>query len=225
MATNINRHFIGERSGTRTIVERRPAIRAGHSRILVRCDCGAEAVINASAFRKSINCKKCLVRMGRVPGTGKKYIGRPCKRGHSGLRFASNGGCVECLQAAKKSLPPKKRQRDPVERSRAQKRYLAQDDKRQRHISHIRNRRAKQRDADGSHTGEEIAALYQQQNGICCYCQVELNGKFEADHIMPIALGGSNWIDNIQLTCMPCNRKKNAQHPNDFALRMNFLRT
>jgi hypothetical protein len=28
------------------------------------------------------------------------YIGRPCLRGHSGLRYVSNGGCVSCVIAS-----------------------------------------------------------------------------------------------------------------------------
>jgi hypothetical protein len=34
----------------------------------------------------------------------KTYIGRPCKHGHFGLRYASSRGCVECyhIKAQKK---------------------------------------------------------------------------------------------------------------------------
>lgn len=34
---------------------------------------------------------------------GRKVLGKPCKRGHGGLRYWSNLGCVECqkLQSAR----------------------------------------------------------------------------------------------------------------------------
>ena len=31
-------------------------------------------------------------------GVAKKYVGRPCPKGHDGLRYVSNKGCVECLR-------------------------------------------------------------------------------------------------------------------------------
>lgn len=31
---------------------------------------------------------------------GEKYQGNPCKRGHTGLRYRSTKGCVDCAQAA-----------------------------------------------------------------------------------------------------------------------------
>lgn len=32
---------------------------------------------------------------------GEKFQGKPCKRGHSGMRYRSSGGCVECSRDAK----------------------------------------------------------------------------------------------------------------------------
>lgn len=29
-----------------------------------------------------------------------KYLGNPCKYGHDGLRYTSNGSCIECTKAA-----------------------------------------------------------------------------------------------------------------------------
>lgn len=39
-----------------------------------------------------------------------KYQGNPCKRGHTGLRYRSTKGCVDCAQdAAKKQIRGKHR--------------------------------------------------------------------------------------------------------------------
>ena len=35
----------------------------------------------------------------------------------------------------------------------------------------------------------------------------------EIDHYMPRALGGGNETDNLQLLCVPCNRRKRDKHP------------
>jgi 5-methylcytosine-specific restriction endonuclease McrA len=50
----------------------------------------------------------------------KTFIGKPCKRGHSGRRWITSGGCVECALGYQRS---KVRVRDPEERRRAMARY------------------------------------------------------------------------------------------------------
>jgi 5-methylcytosine-specific restriction endonuclease McrA len=65
-----------------------------------------------------------------------------------------------------------------------------------------------------------LAALFEQQAGLCVYCERVLGRGYCADHIMPLALGGSNWITNIQLLCRSCNSKKWATDPAEFARRL-----
>lgn len=63
----------------------------------------------------------------------------------------------------------------------------------------------------GTHTPDEALEVFLNQSGGCalCACKMEL-GNREKDHIIPIAKGGSNTIDNIQWLCIPCNRRKSA---------------
>jgi len=86
-----------------------------------------------------------------------------------------------------------------------------------------RNYRAKLYAAEGSHTREQIAALHDSQGGKCVYCRVSLKNGYHADHIKPLSKGGSNWIANIQLTCGPCNNRKRATDPIEFAQRLGRL--
>jgi 5-methylcytosine-specific restriction endonuclease McrA len=43
------------------------------------------------------------------------------------------------------------------------------------------------------------------------------------DHIIPLALGGTNTDDNIQLLRAKCNKQKGAKHPIDFMQQRGFL--
>ena len=86
-----------------------------------------------------------------------------------------------------------------------------------------RNYRAKLHAAEGSHTREQIQALYASQGGKCAYCGVSLKKGYHADHIQPLSKGGSNWISNIALACGPCNNRKRATDPIAFARRLGRL--
>ena len=77
------------------------------------------------------------------------------------------------------------------------------------------SRRARVRGADGNFTRSDIDVLLIQQLGICAICKIKLV-DYHIDHILPIALGGSNHPENLQILCPTCNLKKGAKHPNDY---------
>ncbi len=88
-------------------------------------------------------------------------------------------------------------------------------------ISNAR-RRARKRAAEGSYTKDDIAAIYAGQNGQCVYCQAHLGQQYHADHVKPLAKGGSNWPENIQLTCTTCNLKKSDMDHEQFLQRLSL---
>lgn len=58
-------------------------------------------------------------------------------------------------------------------------------------------------------TAELIKQRYDEQSGFCALCSVDLEVTgFHRDHIVPVARGGTNRADNLQLLCPPCNRHK-----------------
>lgn len=52
--------------------------------------------------------------------------------------------------------------------------------------------------------------LYNRDNGICQECGNEWD--IEIDHVKPVSKGGDSSIDNLQLLCKPCNRKKRDKY-------------
>jgi 5-methylcytosine-specific restriction endonuclease McrA len=55
--------------------------------------------------------------------------------------------------------------------------------------------------------------LFAAQNGLCVCCGCNLGNNYHVDHIMPLALGGTNTDDNVQLLRAECNMRKAAKHP------------
>jgi 5-methylcytosine-specific restriction endonuclease McrA len=77
--------------------------------------------------------------------------------------------------------------------------------------------RARKRAAGPAFTPDDVTAQHNRQKGKCFYCGKSLNGVYDIDHVMPLALGGSNGPENIVLACPHCNGSKHAKHPMDFA--------
>lgn len=71
-------------------------------------------------------------------------------------------------------------------------------------------RRARKAAAGGSYTAEEWQALLNVTGHKCLRC--EATGiKLTADHVVPICVGGSSDISNIQPLCKACNSSKHKK--------------
>lgn len=88
---------------------------------------------------------------------------------------------------------------------------------------HKQNRRARKREIGGRLSNGLAKRLFALQRGKCACCGKPLGTNYHRDHIMPIALGGANTDDNIQLLRARCNQQKNSKHPIDFMQQRGFL--
>lgn len=68
-----------------------------------------------------------------------------------------------------------------------------------------------------------IKKLIKLQKGLCPCCFMPLGDDYHLDHIMPLALGGTNTDDNVQLLRSICNLNKSQKHPVDFMQERGFL--
>jgi len=63
-----------------------------------------------------------------------------------------------------------------------------------------------------------------EQKGLCPYCKADLNsGVKHLDHLIPLAKGGRHCNANMQLTCKPCNLRKQAKDPILFGREMGIF--
>ena len=71
----------------------------------------------------------------------------------------------------------------------------------------------------GRHTHDQWVLLLAVCEHVCVRCFAE-GISLEKDHIMPIAWGGSDGIENIQPLCASCNSSKGASYCRDFRPRI-----
>lgn len=74
------------------------------------------------------------------------------------------------------------------------------------------NRRARKVKALGKITKEyfEFLSIFQMFG---CYWCFEFLDDYEYEHIIPLAKGGTNYPDNVVLSCRACNAQKNSKLP------------
>ena len=144
-------------------------------------------------------CGKC--------GAVDRYESGPCKpcqlsrsknrdkdaRRKSDLKYLSKNreAHAERLKAWRKNNPEKARERE-------------------------RSKDARRRGAFGKLSKGIEKKLFEQQGGLCVCCKQELGDNYHLDHIMPLALGGTNTDDNVQLLIAKCNLRKSAKHPDEW---------
>lgn len=85
-------------------------------------------------------------------------------------------------------------------------------------------RRTRKSRAGGSYTEAQMRRLYASQKGACRYCNCSLDYRdIHRDHRMPVALGGSSDITNMQILCRTCNLSKGSLHPDDFESKIGYV--
>lgn len=143
------------------------------------------------------------------------FTGKPCKRGHVAERWLASGDCVECARnwaaankdkarARMQKFRAKNRERLILAQRECGKEHRTKYNLTQRALKH--RWRARQVGAEGEFTAADVVALMDAQNRKCL-CGTALDA-YHIDHKIPMCRSGSNWPDNIQLLCPPCNRSK-----------------
>lgn len=188
----------------------------------------------------------------RAQGLRRYFTGKPCKRGHVAERDTLKKCCIVCRPLDYRAWFDRDYAKNKPKYAAKSKRYYTENYEavraqmrgyRQRNITKARaeteawqkanperfatskrNRRARKKQAAGSHSAADISDIFKLQRGLCGYCQASLRRNTpQVDHIVALARGGSNDRRNLQLLCRPCNTAKHATDPIVFARRLGRL--
>lgn len=138
---------------------------------------------------------------------GRAYLCRECMAARDRTKYAASR--EEAVEKARQ-----KRARNPEASRRACRNWrlrhpqrAAADKARQQAL------RRRRRAAGGPEpTPDEVRELLAAFNWTCPYCEAgDLRPSFQLDHIVPLAQGGRNEIDNRVPCCPDCNRSKGAK--------------
>jgi 5-methylcytosine-specific restriction endonuclease McrA len=70
---------------------------------------------------------------------------------------------------------------------------------------------------DGGISSADLLAWKRAQPKVCYWCGGKCAKGFTVDHYTPLAKGGKHEAENLVIACRPCNAKKNAKDPLEFA--------
>jgi 5-methylcytosine-specific restriction endonuclease McrA len=69
----------------------------------------------------------------------------------------------------------------------------------------------------------KIQKLMTALGGACAYCYKRLEENFHVEHIVPLAVGGTNDMSNLTLACPECNLVAGSKYFNSFELKQRYV--
>lgn len=73
-------------------------------------------------------------------------------------------------------------------------------------------------------TDYEKKTIYAKHNGKCAICGKPVSfSSMTVDHKIPLSQGGTNFMDNLQLSCLTCNLMKSGLSESEFYDRIKIV--
>ena len=202
----------------------------GHCKLCTRGEVGAWKKANPEKQAQLDADAKSIRRAKDREYAAKKYLKNPEGQKSASMKWYENN--KDAAISASKEWAKANRKRVQVGKS---KYYEANKEKISAYQSgykkknrpklrvHDQNYRARKTTNGGSLSIGIADKLFKLQKGKCACCGKSLGDKYHLDHIIPLALGGPNTDNNIQLLRQRCNNQKSAKHPIDFMQERGFL--
>lgn len=72
-------------------------------------------------------------------------------------------------------------------------------------------------------TDEMVFEVYARDGGKCAYCGDVTGYVWHLEHVVPLSRGGTNAIDNLCVSCSPCNLSKGGKKPSEWDGKHEYL--
>ena len=181
---------------------------------------------------KTYKCKRCDIVFVDSVSSKRKYCSKSCSaKSNNNSPFLSGKNHCNYKHGTSRTKAYKKKYDDvyhikhkdrtsTTNKEWYQKnKILIKEKRRQYYIDNIdivkhrtKMAKARRRNAEGSFTLKQWRELKAKYNYTCLCCKKqEPEIKLTIDHIKPISLNGTNYINNIQPLCLTCNISKSAK--------------
>ncbi len=162
-----------------------------------------------------------MERIGRAEATRlgltRYFTGKPCIAGHISERY-TKGGCVLCGSRFYSNWVGKnRRKRQAIDaqwyarnRNTKMRRSMAWARANPERLRHKESRRRSRKNAGlNTFTADDWDAL-RRSSSACHWCKRKFTHKRRAthDHVVPLAKGGANTLENSCCACSECNTRK-----------------
>lgn len=164
--------------------------------------------------KNGLPCVRCGAREWNSQGSCSRCALENKRRWNDANRDKKRENDRNWAKANQDKLREKDRKRDRSGRNREPFRKNTQRWKRlnpEKANLYERIRYARKRSNSGNYTPDEWLALCKKYDSRCLACG-RADVKLTVDHVVPLSLGGSNDIANIQPLCNNCNAAKNNKH-------------
>jgi len=183
------------------------------------CECRACHAVNNSAWVSSHREVRRADDRKRYASNPEKYRAKsktPRAKAYGARWYREHRDRVLEQTSARVAANPE------LKRAQRQRYYLAHPE---RFKENSRNNYARRKGAAGYHSQEQIRELIKKQRYRCAnaVCRKNILDSYHEDHIVPLVLGGTNFISNIQLLCPACNLSKGRKDPIEWARRQGLL--
>jgi 5-methylcytosine-specific restriction endonuclease McrA len=198
------------------------------------CSCGQEKPRNE--FHKNchapdglrIQCKPCTRAINRK-SVARHHEKRKAEKRAEYQRLKGDPRYKAYVAAYTAANKDRKREYDREYRERTKEKQAqwtkdwikANPDKRRAISSNYKHRRRAQ-EAGGVST-TTLMAWTAAQKKVCYWCGCKCAKGFHVDHYVPLSKGGAHEVSNLVIACGPCNLRKNAKDPLDFAREVGRL--
>lgn len=154
-------------------------------------------------------CRRCMQRNRCLRSYYRDKVGWKARR----KRYFANGG-LEKARIAKK----RRESADPVTARRKRQIYYLSNPERWKNHKMVRRAREKTSPDEMARILAFMRSVRKRRSHRCHWCSKSFRGSPHFDHVIALSKGGRHALDNICVSCGPCNFSKSAKKPSGFVV-------